>query len=369
MECSCYNAPRVVITPGSSNCRAGFSGENTPRAVIPSVVGVPINQGSAGLDTWYCGKEAVARRSELTVTHMIEHGIITNMAHFEKLLHHVFSKELKLAPEEHAVMLSEAPIGPKVNRENTTQLMFETFNVAALFMKLDMVLSLIGSGRKTGIVISSGGSKTHVVPIYEGYWLPHAIMRLDMGGDHVTNELINLLSTQHCSNADWESVNSIKEKLLYVAEDYERELIQTNSTEESYSLPDGRVVRLGRERFKCAESLFNPSLVGSHSSGISDIIYQSIMKCDVDIRKILFGNMLLSGGNTMFKGMDTRVQRDLDKLAPSHTPVNLIAPPERDQLDWFGGALLASLPVTRYSWVSKEDYDEAGPSIVHRKCF
>ena len=368
MDCSYHSSPRIVITPGSSFCRAGFSSENTPREVIPTVVGTPRYQGAPGVTTWYCGKEAVARRSELDVKHMIEHGIVTNWGDFEKLLHHVFYRELKIAPEEHAFLISEAPIGPKVNRERTTQLIFETFNARALHVKLDMVLSLIGSGRKTGTVCSSGGSKTHIVPIYEGYGLPHAIMRLDMGGDYVTDQLIKLLSTQGYSLnsiSDWDSVNKMKEKLAYVAEDYEREVIKT----ESYSLPDGRVVTLGRERFQCTECLFSPSLVGKESYGIADSIYQSVMKSDIDIRRILLNNLLLSGGNTMLKGMDTRVEKDLAKLVPRHTPVTLLAPPDREGLDWFGGALLASLPEITNNWVTKDEYDESGPPIVHRKCF
>ena len=367
----CFNAPRVVITPGSSYCRAGFSGENTPRVTVPSIVGTSANQTTPGANTWYCGREALAKRSELNIHSAIEHGIVTNWDRFQRLLHHVFYKELKVEPEGSAVMLSEAPIGPKANREKTTQIMFETFNVRALFVRLDMVLSLIGSGRTTGTVISSGGSKTHIVPIYEGYWLPHAVLRIDKGGDYVTDKLIKLLSLKgySLSVADWVSIDKMKESLAYVAEDYERELILTNSTEETYSLPDGRVVAVGKERIQCTESLFNPQIDGIESSGIADGIYQSIMKCDLDIRKMMYGNLVLSGGNTILKGMEPRVERELAKVVPRATPVNLISPPEREQLDWFGGALLSSQPAAMHSWITKDDYDEGGPSVVHRHCF
>jgi len=97
--------------------------------------------------------------------------------------------------------------------------------------------------------------------------------------------------------------------------------------------------------------------------------YNSIMKCDVDIRKDMYSNIVLSGGSTMFPGIADRMQKEIVNLAPGTMKVKIIAPPERKYSVWIGGSILASLSTFQQMWMSKEEYDESGPSIVHRKCF
>lgn len=126
---------------------------------------------------------------------------------------------------------------------------------------------------------------------------------------------------------------------------------------------------LGNERFRCPEALFQPSHLGRESSGIHETTYNSIMKCDVDIRQDLFGHVVLSGGSTMLPGLADRMQKELTTLAPPNTKVKIVAPPERKYSVWLGGSILASLPTFQQMWISKEEYDEFGPPIVHRKCF
>ncbi|ELR21176.1 Actin1 [Acanthamoeba castellanii str. Neff] len=139
--------------------------------------------------------------------------------------------------------------------------------------------------------------------------------------------------------------------------------------EQSYELPDGQVITIGNERFRAPEALFQPSFLGMESAGIHETTYNSIMKCDVDIRKDLYGNVVLSGGTTMFPGIADRMQKELTALAPSTMKIKIIAPPERKYSVWIGGSILASLSTFQQMWISKEEYDESGPSIVHRKCF
>jgi len=93
------------------------------------------------------------------------------------------------------------------------------------------------------------------------------------------------------------------------------------------------------------------------------------MKCDVDMRTDLYSNVVLSGGTTMFPGIADRMHKELLNLAPSNIKVKIIAPPERKYSVWIGGSILASLPVFQQMWISKQEYDESGPAIVHRKCF
>jgi len=134
-------------------------------------------------------------------------------------------------------------------------------------------------------------------------------------------------------------------------------------------LPDGQVITIGNERFRCPEALFQPSFLGKKTMGIHNITYNSIMECDNDIHKDLYANIVLSGGTTMLPGFAVRMLKEMTALAPASTNVNIIALPERKYSAWIGGSILGSMSDFLSMSISRQEYDEQGPSIIHRKCF
>ena len=361
----------VVIEMCLGSIKAGLSGDDKPKVSFPAIIGRP-KQGVTGMKEYYVGDQVASNSDKLDISIPIKHGIVTNWDDIKLLLQHAYN-ELGLDSKDHPVLLTEAPLNPKANRERLTQMMFNVFSVPAMYVAMNGVLALYASGRTTGIVVVSGDDVSYTVPVYEGYALPHAIIRLDLAECDVVDFLIKELQAKGYpfgTASEKRVAIDILRELGYVAFDFEQEMQTAGaSIDKNYSLPNGQVITLGKEQFRAPETMFQPSFIGMESAGIHETTYNSIMKCDVDIRKDLYANTVIAGSNTLYPGIADRMQKEIAALAPPTMKIKIIAPPERENSIWIGGSILASLSQFQQMWISKQEYDESGPSIVHRKSF
>ncbi|MFX1480706.1 MAG: actin, cytoplasmic 2 [Promethearchaeota archaeon] len=369
----------IVLDNGTGITKTGFGGEDQPRSVFPTVIGRP-KYGNIMPDVkdysreWYIGGEAMELKGIMSLQFPIEHGIVEDWPAMERIWHYTFYTDLRIDPSEFPILMTEAPLNPRSNREKMTEIMFETFNVPAMYIATQAVLSLYASGRTTGCVIDIGDGVSHVVPIFEGFALTHAIQRIDLAGRDVTNYLKRLLQQSgfsFVSSAEKEIVRDIKEKLCYVALEPEKEIMLSNKVAgmaRNFMLPDGEQVKIGLERFLAPECLFNPSVVGKELPPLDDVVVESISDCELDLRRDLYSNIVLSGGSTMFPGIRERLTREIKEQVAESIDVKIIAPPERMYSVWIGGSILSSLKTFYRMWVTRRDYKELGPQVIHR-CF
>ena len=367
--------PHIIIDNGTGYCKAGLSGEEGPRAVFPACVGYPNNDNDIVVGdkkVFFVGADAEAKNDVLKLNYPIEHGVVNNWDDMIKIWGHVFVNELKFPPEEHNVMLTEAPNNPKENREKMAQIMFETFDVPGLYIAIQAELSLYCAGKFTGIVEDSGDGVTHFVPIFDGYSVQNAVISLDLAGRDLTEYMMKLLTEtgmKFSNTSEKEIVKEIKEKSCYVALDFEEELKSVEPFD--YKLPDGTQVIIKDQRIRCPEALFKPSMIGKEGNGIGQTCNDSIQKCDVDIRKDLYNAVVLSGGTSMYNGLPERLTKEIKALAPESMKeeVKVIATPERKFAAWIGGSILSSISTFDSMWITKNEYQESGATIVHRKSF
>jgi centractin len=380
-ETTLHNAP-IVLDNGSGTIRAGFAGEDLPKCYFPSFVGRPkhlrVLAGALEGDV-FIGQRAQELRGLLKIRYPLEHGIVTDWDDMEKIWQWVYEGELKTLSEEHPVLLTEPPLNPRTNRDTAAQILFEQFNIPALYTSIQAVLSLYASGRTTGIVLDSGDGVSHAVPVYEGFAIPSSIRRIDVAGRDVTEYLQLLLRKNgyvfHTS-AEKEVVRMIKEKTGYVALDPKREekewstnVSKADAKTQEYILPDGHklkvklssiltrnfhcrnfltaIKKIGPERFRAPEILFDPEIIGLEYPGVHQIVVDAINRTDMDLRKSLFGNIVLSGGSTLCRGFGDRLLHEVQRLAVKDMRIKIFAPPERKYSTWIGGSILAGLSTFR----------------------
>ncbi|CAH1262884.1 ACTB [Branchiostoma lanceolatum] len=368
----------VVLDNGSYSIKAGIAGDFSPIANVRTVVGKRrgnYNELYTSDDEKYIGDEAIASQGRLTFDYPMQDGSVKNWRDLEEVWDYVTRSELGKSLGDRPVIVTETMAMPREQRERHLQVLFETFDVPAVFLVQQAAMALHGQGKSTGLVVSSGHGVTEVVPVYEGHCIEHASRKLLFSGKHVTDQLGRLLQFERgytfTSSSEMEILRRIKQNMAFVATDYdaeirENEALRSEPTE--FTMPDGNPISIGNERFKCTEPLFRPEEAGVHEQGLHELILQAIDSCDTDLRPQLRNNVLVCGGNTKLRGFVPRLRSELKGSSGGET-FHLDAPTDRENLAWIGASILGADPGFSDCWITMEEYAESGGKVVHRKCF
>ena len=368
------NEHTVVLDNGSSTLRAGFAGSDKPLIVFPSCIGSDKHRVRM-LGVGACseiGSESQINRGIMAINYPIKRGKITDYDAMEKIWAHTFYSELKIDTLVTPVVTTHPINVSRQQVDKTSQIMFETFEMPSMFTQSSVMSTMYSSGRTTGVVVESGGGITQIVPFYEGFMLKEGAVYIDLGGADITEKLSKDLNsrggTRFMSSSDQEIVREIKEKICYVAENYDNEKMYAPKTiTKEYELPGYTTINVSSERFEAPEIMFQPHLAGMTCSSIQEATYTAIMKCNMDVRKDLWRNIVLSGSNTLMPGFVDRFKTELMALAPKklqETPgeLRICANEERACSVWIGTSIIGSLTNFAGAWTTKQFYDENGPS-------
>lgn len=319
---------------------------------------------NSGAGYYYSSKSGI-----LSMKYPVEHGLITNYDDSEKIWHHTFYNELRIAPEEHGIIVTEPPQCPKATREKITQIMFETFCVNKFFLAKAMVLGVYAQGRTTALVVDFGFQCTRVGAVVEGYLVPGSVTETRIGGGDVTDSLQKALLKRGYSlttGMEREIVRDIKEQTAFVALDYAAEMKKDASESAvTYQMPSDALMQFDRERFECCECLFEGG--GDEALGVHSLVVETLNKCDESVRQSLVDNVVLMGGTARLTGLDARLVKEVKKeMGVELKIVQNVG--SRQYAAFEGGSILASLKTFDEMWITMDEYDEIGPSIVHKKC-
>uniref|UniRef100_A0A3Q3GZX7 Actin-like 6A n=1 Tax=Labrus bergylta TaxID=56723 RepID=A0A3Q3GZX7_9LABR len=394
----------LVFDIGSYSVRAGYAGEDCPKADFPTVIGVTLDREDGNKQsgtTYYIDTNQLrVPRENMEVMSPLKNGMIEDWDSFQAILDHTYKMHFKSEPSLHPVLMSEASWNTRAKREKLTELMFEHYNIPAFFLCKSAVLSAFANGRSTGLVLDSGATHTTAIPVHDGYVLQQ--------GEQISKYYIYDLSwysrqlfavtsqdgVREGSPASWKK----KEKLPQVTrswhnymcncviQDFQASVLQVSDSPYDeqvaaqmptvhYELPNGYNCDFGAERLKIPEGLFDPSnakgLSGNTMLGVGHVVTTSVGMCDIDIRPGLYGSVVVTGGNTLIQGFTDRLNRELSQKTPPSMRLKLIAnntTVERRFSAWIGGSILASLGTFQQMWISKQEYEEGGKQCVDRKC-
>ncbi|RZC62589.1 hypothetical protein C5167_024344 [Papaver somniferum] len=357
----------VVIDAGSKLLKAGFAlPDQAPTMIIPTQMKHMPEDGLLS---------DIPVVDDVTIDPVVR-GFIRDWDAMEDLLHHVLYTGLGWEiGNEGQVLFTDPLLTPKALRERLVQLMFETFNISGFYASEQAVLSLYALGRISGCTVDIGHGKIDIAPVCEGAVQHIASKRFEIGGIDLTNLLAKELQKSNPgTNISLSDVERLKELYACCAEDQAAyEGTQKSCQREKHTLPDGQVITIEKERYTVGEALFQPSILGLEEHGIVEQLVRCISNVSSENHRQLLESTVVCGGTASMIGFEERFQKEANLCSSAIRPTLVKAPeymPENMAKNsaWMGGAILAKVVFPQNQHVTKADYDETGPSIVHRKC-
>eukprot|EP00056_Hartaetosiga_gracilis_P021660 m.25623 g.25623 ORF g.25623 m.25623 type:complete len:510 (-) comp9199_c0_seq2:67-1596(-) len=401
----------IVVDLGSNAVKVGFAGEDAPRAVVSSIAGYIADIGKMDLEKhahinkdYYFGDEVWLYADVLEIKRVIEKGVIQDYTLFELFLKYVFTEELKISLEElrdYPILVTEPPLSPLANREKLCRVMFDTFDIAALYVANTSTLAIFGLGRVTGVVVDIGHEVSMCAAVYHGEVIPSTVKRLNIGGRDLDVYLSKLLKEKDIvvsPDKGFESLilRDMKERTCYVAYDFRAEMkkvTQTTIVRSAWAKGGNRVevtyevgghgndmlpgyedrvipdeIKLDYERFQCPEALFDPNhFIGTDFliCGVHRMVQESIKSIPIDLKREMYGSIVLSGGTTLLKGFADRLQKELRTITPNSVEIHIMDSQQRHLAVWRGGSTIASTKGFNFHWISREEYQEYGVELLN----
>lgn len=398
------NTAAVVMDNGTGLTKLGLAGNDSPLYIFPTAIAqrtsagrgssLAAKRGTEDLD-FFIGDEAISASSGAGygLLYPIRHGQVEDWDQMERFWEQLIFKYLRCEPEDHYFLLTEPPLNPPENRENTAEIMFELFNCAGMYIAVQAVLALaalwalgkVQDRSLTGTVIDSGDGVTHVIPVAEGYAIGSAIKNIPLAGRDITLFIQGILRDRGEADTSLRTAERIKQEFCYVCPDIVKEFARFDLHPDKFAqymvetVGGRKVVDVGYERFLAPEIFFNPEIASSDFlTPLPVVVDQVVQGCPIDVRKGLYKNIVLSGGSTMFKDFGRRLQRDVKEIVRERiealerrlgtkltgVDVQVILHRRQRNAVWFGGSLLAQTAEFRSYCHTKQEYDEYGPGIV-----
>ncbi|KAL1946934.1 hypothetical protein VTO73DRAFT_15038 [Trametes versicolor] len=427
----------LVLDIGSSSLRAGYAGDDTPKAIVPTAFGYLEEPASSGGDVvmgeagapegeqpeplkpkvkLHIGQNGPSLwRSGMHVGNPMADGLVQNFDSIPPLINHAFTDVMRCNASEHPVLVTEAPWNTPANRERMAEIMFEEFQVPAFYIANTGVLNAFAAGKGSALVIDIGQSTASVTPVVDGFvlrkglshcalpQLVHAHAKHMLASPTPTRPAIQLLSHQLIASKlpvdaampprfhlrddripgttdtwkAWAEAHEVDEWIQSVAGVLPQgwnEQAANQQGSRHYEFPTGANYYFsGTERYAVGEQYFthSPQLIASNPNlpkTVPALIMNAIHSCDPDLRGVLMGNVVLTGGGSFFAGFADRLHTELTRqfqIVKVHAPGN---PTERRYGGWLGGSILASLGTFHQLWISKEEWQEHGKAIVGQRC-
>ncbi|KAF9076423.1 brg1-associated factor b [Rhodocollybia butyracea] len=417
----------LVLDIGTSSLRAGYAGDDTPKAIIPTTYGyipqyndgdVSMNEAgvSGSLVRHYFGHSGPSLwRANMEVRNPITDGIISDFAPIPALVRHALEEVMRCSASEHPILVTEPSWNTPANRERMAEIMFEEFQVPAFYIANTSVLNTFAAGKGSALVIDIGQSVASVAPVVDGFVLRKGLQHSSLPAlvqGNARNLLLSqqnplrppidlypyqLIASKQAVEANalprytmredrlagtthswrrWCEDREVEEWIQTVAgvldQGWNDQAVQHRSAKQ-YEFPTGFNTWFGSERFGVGELFFShpPQLHAGNPNvpkPLPNLITESLRACDPELRQVLLSNMVLTGGGSLFSGLADRLSTELSRTFPHckiHAPGN---PVERRYGGWLGGSILASLGTFHQLWISREEWQEHGKNIVGQRC-